>query len=192
MTGGSGDVDDQGGEIYGGLSMVAFTALYRTHRPAVTRYCAARVPGVAVEDLVADVFAQAWACRSSFDPERGPASGWALGIAANVVRQHYRKEERRQRAPARNAAQELPGQRIDLDEDAVIEELQSARRFPAVAEAMATMTDTERHVLALGAEPDLSYGAISDILGVPVGTVRSKMSRARAKLRTRCPASVNP
>jgi RNA polymerase sigma-70 factor (ECF subfamily) len=146
---------------------VDFEALFEDHFDSIYAYLARRVGPEIARDLAAETFTRAYAGRKRFDPERGEPRAWLFGIANNLLRHHYRDEERRLRAFARV---ELPPR------DGAPEE-------PSVAEALAVLSREERDVLLLFAWADLSYEQIADALGLPVGTVRSRLNRARTRMR---------
>ena len=118
--------------------------------------------------------------RSHFDRARECARPWLYGIAANVVAKHHRSEGRRLRATmrlaARRTATEDPADRAVPAVDAHV-------RWTRVADAVADLPDGERQALLLFAWEELSYDEIADALRVPVGTVRSRLNRARARVR---------
>ena len=104
---------------------------------------------------------------------------WLYGIAANVVAKHHRSEARRFRAMAR-----VPAER-PLDDDPAERAVAAAdagARWTRVMDAIGTLPEAERQVLLLFAWEELSYDEIALALGVPVGTVRSRLSRGRARL----------
>lgn len=119
-------------------------------------------------DLAAETFAQAFAGKRRFDPGRGEARAWLFGIAQNLLRRHYRDEERRLRLLGR------------LDPPA---DLSANREESSVASALTGLSVEERDVLLLYAWADLSYQEIATALRVPVGTVRSRLHSARARIR---------
>lgn len=100
---------------------------------------------------------------------------WLFGIAANLLRRHRRAEERRLRAYARAAM--APGDASAFD--GVDERLDAAAATVALAHALASLGPGERDVLLLHAWADLSYEQIAGALAIPVGTVRSRLHRAR-------------
>lgn len=114
--------------------------VYSEHADGLFGYLARRVGPELAEDLLADTFVEAMASVSSFDPERGSVRTWLFGIASNLVRRHWRTEERRLRALARDAASPVTGidplltvtsvvDRVDAatEVDALIDELGRAR-----------------------------------------------------------------
>ena len=149
------------------MTGVDFEALFEEHFDAIYGYLARRVGPDLARDLAAETFTRAYAARRRFDPERGEPRAWLFGIANNLLRHHYRDEERRLRAFARV---ELPAR------DAAPEE-------PSVAEALSVLSREDRDVLLLFAWADLSYEKIAEALSLPVGTVRSRLNRARTRMR---------
>lgn len=156
-----------------------FSAVYTAHVDAIYGFLARRVGAQLAEELTAQTFVEALARHDRYDPERGPIAPWLFGIAANLLRRHYRQEERALRAIAAYAGR-IPV--ADDDEERVESRVTADERWPAVAEALLTMSPGERDVLLLYAWADLPYSAIAGVLDVPVGTVRSRLSRARGRL----------
>jgi RNA polymerase sigma-70 factor (ECF subfamily) len=150
------------------VDVAAFERLFEDEFDAVYGYLARRVGRELARDLAAEAFTAAFAARRRFDPSRGTPRGWLFGIATNLLRHHYRAEERRLRALAR------------LDER---REEQAAPEEPRLAAALAALAAEERDVLLLYAWADLAYDELARALGIPVGTVRSRLHRARARLR---------
>lgn len=142
--------------------------MFEEHFDAIYGYLARRVGPEVGRDLAAETFARAFAARKKFDPLRGEARAWVFGIAANLVRRHYRDEERRLRALAR----------LDAPSGAEDEPTE-----PRIAVALAEMPQAERDTLLLYAWADLSYEEIAVALDIPLGTVRSRVHRARHRMR---------
>ena len=156
-----------------------FGLVYDRHADAVFGYFARRVPRTEVPDLVAETFRIAFDTRARFDPERVRARPWLYGLATNVLRHHLRSARREQAAHLR-----LPGPDPDpTDEDTVAAALDAATEWPAVAAALDGLAPIDRDALLLHAWDGLSYADIAAATGVPVGTVRSRINRARRRLR---------
>jgi RNA polymerase sigma-70 factor (ECF subfamily) len=156
-----------------------FTPLFDRHAAAVHHYLARRIGPVA-EDLLAETFLVAFRERGRYRPERVDVRPWLFGIATNLLRQHLRQEKRRYRALARSAA-EPAGQAFPTDEAAERVDARSLRR--ELAAALAALHRRDRDVLLLAAWADLSYPEIAAVLEIPVGTVRSRLNRARRLVR---------
>jgi len=130
------------------------------------------------EDLVSLTFLDAWRLRGKVDEEGGSLRPWLLGIATNVTRNTRRAARRHAAALAR-----LPRDEVERDfADEVAARLDDTAELALVRTALATLRRPEREVLALCVWSGLDYRAAAEALGVPVGTVRSRLSRARAKL----------
>jgi RNA polymerase sigma-70 factor (ECF subfamily) len=161
----------------------AFAALFDRHADAVHRYVARRLGGEVADDLVAETFTTAFQQRHRYDPARGAgtdARPWLLGMATNLVGRHRRAEARRFRAMARVPALADHDEPLaDRAADRVV--ARAVRR--ELAAALAALPARHRDVLLLVAWGDLSYGEAAQALGIPVGTVRSRLNRARRKLR---------
>ena len=145
----------------------AFEELFEREFDSVYGYLARRVGPELGRDLASETFTRAFAARKRYDPGRGDARPWLYGIANNLLRRHYRDEERRLRALAR----------LDIRREAAPPE------ESRLAAALATLPPQERDALLLFAWADLGYEEIATILEVPVGTVRSRLHRARARVR---------
>ena len=156
-----------------------FAALFDRHAPYIHRYLARRVGRQAADDLVAETFLAAFRKRRRYDVTRSDARPWLYGIATNLVGQHRREEIRQYRLhQAAGVDPKLPdhADRVVADVTA-----QSARVL--LAEALAGLLGGDRDVLVLIAYEDLNYEEVALALGIPVGTVRSRLHRARAQLR---------
>jgi RNA polymerase sigma-70 factor (ECF subfamily) len=158
---------------------VRFGEIFDRHFAEIDRYLARRVGTTLADDLAAETFVVAFRSRARFDPAAPDARPWLFGIAANLVRRHWRTERRRLRAYARTGVD--PVDQGDADDIARRVDAVSAR--PLLAGALASLSRADREILLLFAWAELSYEEIAVALGVPVGTVRSRLSRARARIR---------
>lgn len=151
-----------------------FSALYRQHSAAIIRYLRRRLGDGPAEDAAAEVFMRAFRRFASFDPNQGDGSAlpWLFGIAGHVVRERWRAERRRLRLLERLAETELPDRqdvdRVELD--------------PALIRGLRALTSDDRETLLVVVWGELSYDEAAAALGVPIGTVRSRLSRARRQL----------
>jgi RNA polymerase sigma-70 factor (ECF subfamily) len=156
----------------------AFGLIYDRHAATVLRFLGRRVGAEVAEGLVGELFRIAFERRKTFDASRASALPWLYGIGSNLLLKHRRGEARRLRASARMAAAgEAAGRRAS----AVA--LDARLLFPRVADAIEALPDGEREALLLFAWEDLSYQGVAEALELPVGTVRSRLNRARAHLR---------
>lgn len=147
----------------------AFGTIFERHFDAVYGYARRRVGSELAEEIATETFVHAFDRRKSFQVDRGDARPWLLGIAGNVLRRHWRTERRRLEAYARSAG------RGDSAAD-------DGARIEVVA-ALDGLSRDEREALFLFAVADLSYEEIADALRIPIGTVRSRLARARARVR---------
>lgn len=148
-----------------------FLVVFERHYEAISRYLARRLPSDTAADLSSEVFTQAFAGRARFDGGVGEPVAFLYGIAANLIRRQRRQEERMLRAYAR-AGVEGPAPDPNIEDSA------------AIAAALLDLRPEEREVLLLHTWADLDYEQIAAALRVPVGTVRSRLHRGRARLRT--------
>ncbi len=133
------------------------------------------------DDLAQETFAVAFERRSSFNPSHESARPWLFGIAGNLLRHHGRTERRQLLAYARSGVDPASDPGFEAAEDRV----DAGALGPALARALASLRHRDREVLLLHAWADLSYEEIARALGVPVGTVRSRLFRARRRIRKR-------
>ncbi|MGW4909827.1 RNA polymerase sigma factor [Streptomyces sp. NPDC004270] len=131
------------------------------------------------EDVMAATFMEAWRLREKVDPTGGSLRPWLLGIATNTARNQYRSN-RRYRAAAAAAAAELS---VPDHAEEVAARLDDRERLATALTALASLRRPEREVIALCLGEGLDYEAAAEALGIPVGTVASRLSRARRKLR---------
>jgi RNA polymerase sigma factor (sigma-70 family) len=156
----------------------AFGELFECHARRIYNYCFRRTGDWALaEDLTSVVFLECWR-RRAVAPEGDDLIPWLFGIATNVCRRQWRSLARHRAALKRlPPAEEAPG-----FADEMVERLDDERRMRAVLEAVSQLPRREQDVLALCAWAELTYAEAAAALGVPVGTVRSRLARARARL----------
>jgi RNA polymerase sigma factor (sigma-70 family) len=157
----------------------AFGMLFERHAPTIYNYCFRRVGSWAVaEDLVSIVFLEAWRRVDKKLPS-GKELPWLFGIATNVVR-NRRRSERRYAAALRRVSQPSSEPSFADDSDERIDDEELMGRALAL---LARLPRREQEVFALCAWSGLSYEDAAIALRIPVGTVRSRLSRARARLQ---------
>jgi RNA polymerase sigma-70 factor, ECF subfamily len=157
----------------------AFAALFERHAKAIYNYCFRRVGDWSVaEDLLSIVFLEAWKLRAR-EVQPGKVLPWLYGIATNVVR-NQRRSERRYTAALRRVPK--PGPEADFSPDAD-ERIDDEARMRTTLALLSGLPRRELDVLVLCAWCELSYEDASIALGIPIGTVRSRLSRARRRLR---------
>ena len=158
---------------------LVFAAVFDRHYDAVHRYLARRVGSDLADDLAAETFTTAFDVRRRYDTAHPDARPWLFGIATNLVRHHHRGEARRLRAYARL---ERPAD-ADGGFGGIEARVDAGRVGPAIADAVTRLSTGDRDVLLLFAWADLRYEEIAVALRIPVGTVRSRLHRARYRLR---------
>jgi RNA polymerase sigma factor (sigma-70 family) len=156
----------------------SFGDLFERHARAISVFCFRRTADWALaEDLTSVVFLEAWRRRSDVRLVRESALPWLFGIATNVLR-NQRRSLRRHRA----ALERLPLEHEPDFADEAAERLDDERRMQEILAAFAALPQREREVIVLCRWSELSYEEAAVALGVPVGTVRSRLARARVRL----------
>jgi RNA polymerase sigma-70 factor, ECF subfamily len=153
----------------------AFAEVARRHEVAVHAYLARRAGRQAADDLLAEVWLRAFAARGGYDTAYSDARPWLYGIARNVLREHWRTSRGDERAAAAEAGAD--------PWDGINARLDSAGRARAIMPAVRALPAAEREVLLLVAWEQLTPAEAAKVLGVPQGTARSRLHRARATLR---------
>ncbi|KQX48153.1 RNA polymerase subunit sigma [Streptomyces sp. Root66D1] len=133
----------------------------------------------AAEDVVSSAFLEAWRCRGKVHADGGSLRPWLLGIATNIMRGAAREARRRDAALAR-----VPERGVLPDfADEVLARMTDGEQVRAARAALGKLRRREREVFTLVVWAGLDYAAAGEALGIPVGTVRSRLSRARERLR---------
>jgi RNA polymerase sigma factor (sigma-70 family) len=165
----------------------AFGSLFDDYARAVYNH-AFRLTGdwSAAEDVLSLTFLEAWRLRPAVNLDGGSLRPWLLGIATNTAR-NTRQAARRYEA----AVGRLPGEEVfpDFTEE-LVGRIDDAGRLAELQTALSRLRRPEREVVALCIWSGLDYTAAAQALGIPVGTVRSRLSRARKKLRKMAGAEV--
>ena len=156
-----------------------FALLFDRHYDHVWRYVCRRCGATVADELASEVFVRALAGRSALGRGEINVRAWLYGIATNLLREHSRSEARRWRAYARAAPPTATSGGLDDVEGRV----DAAARGPAVARALAGLQTGDREALLLLALTELDYAGIAIATGVPIGTVRSRLHRARRQVR---------
>lgn len=148
-----------------------FSSLYERHLGAVASYVARRTGPELSEDLTAEVFVRAFRKRAVFRDEHGSALPWLLGIANNLIADHRRAEQRRLEL-LRRLATARP----------VSPETSIGALGPELVDELLRIPAADRDTLLLVVWGELSYAEAATALGVPIGTIRSRIARARHRL----------
>jgi RNA polymerase sigma-70 factor, ECF subfamily len=156
----------------------SFAVIFDRHFGVIHAYLQRRAGPDLADELAAQAFAVAFDRRARYDAARPDARPWLFGIATNLLARHRRQEIRQLRAFARTGIDPV------LDQfDGIEARLDASARRRELAETLARLTPEELDALLLYAWADLSYAEIAQALGIPIGTVRSRLSRARGHVR---------
>ncbi len=155
----------------------SFEAAFEAEFAPLHRYLARRLGQSVADELAAETFAVAFRNWDRLDPAR-PVRPWLYGIAANLVRHHWRKERRMLRAYARTGVDP-----VFAEDDEAVERTDADTRVRELAAALAELRRDEREILLLNAWAELTDSEIADALGLPLGTVKSRLHRTRERLR---------
>ncbi|WP_223166869.1 RNA polymerase sigma factor [Nonomuraea sp. SYSU D8015] len=167
-----------------------FGEIYDRYIGEIHAYLGRRLDRQAADDLAAEVFLTAFRKRETFDARRGEVRAWLYGIATNLIALHRRAETRRLAALQRSAkAQQGPEHG---HEDHVVTRVDAASAAQGrLAAELRALPDGDRDVLLLSALGELSHEEVAKALDIPYGTVGSRLSRVRKKLRAAL-GGVNP
>ena len=149
----------------------AFAAVFDRHHDAIHAYLRARVGEALADELAAETFLRALRNARRYDTSYDDARPWLYAIATNLVAGHRRAESRRMRAYAR----------VPLAD--IAPDVRVGAMAPALVDALEALAPADRDTLLLFAWGELGYEEVARALRVPVGTVRSRIHRARAQLR---------
>ncbi|WP_084010889.1 RNA polymerase sigma factor [Pseudofrankia sp. DC12] len=180
--------DDLLARVAAGDGGAAFGCLFRKHSTAVYSYCFHRLGSwSAAEDATSVVFLEAWRRRADAVVVSGSLRPWLLGVATNVMRNQHRAARRYDAALRR-----LPPPETQPDpSDDVAGRIDDERQMAAVLGELKALKRNELEVIMVVAVEGLTYAEASVSLGIPVGTVRSRLARARARLAARRPSVVS-
>jgi RNA polymerase sigma-70 factor (ECF subfamily) len=157
----------------------AFAVIFDRYYAEIHGYVARRLGHSAADDTASETFLVAFARRGQYDLARHDARPWLYGIASNLIARHYREEKRRYRALARTGIDEV----IDGHGEGIDTRLDAQARRASLAAALTRISDADRDVLLLVAWADLTSEEAGQALGIPAGTARSRLHRARKSLR---------
>ena len=162
----------------------AFVALYRRHRDAVYRfallYCGSTS---AAADVTQDTFIHFMSRPGQYDPARGGVGPWLCGVARNLARKLAGVRE-----DPTDPAELVDDARLDdaqVDRDGPLERVLRTEASEQVRRAIAAIAPHYRDILILCELGEMSYAEAAQVCGIDIGTVRSRLSRARAQLAQR-------
>jgi RNA polymerase sigma-70 factor (ECF subfamily) len=155
-------------------------AWFERYVQVIHRYAARRVGTNHARDVAAETFRIALERFGDYDASRGHERAWLYGIASNILRRHARTEARQLRVRARaSAAGGVPGDPL-VDSDSRLDAIGEVTR---VAARVIDLDPDDRELLVLVAWERLSSAEVAEVLGIPAGTVRSRLRRIRSQLR---------
>ncbi|WP_208322749.1 RNA polymerase sigma factor [Salinibacterium sp. ZJ454] len=157
----------------------AFGDLYLRHAAAVHRYSWRRAGEAVADDVTAETFLVAFEKRERFDLSIDDAKPWLFGIATNLLHGHRRAEARRLKTAARAADPDI----VDDHSVRAGDLIDAASTMRIVARTLRKMPTVDRDCLLLYLQGELTYEDIAHAMGIPIGTVRSRLNRARRVLR---------
>jgi RNA polymerase sigma factor (sigma-70 family) len=157
-----------------------FGAVFDRHFATIHRYLERRVGRDGADELAGEVFRIAFEQRRRFRPLHQSALPWLYGLATNLTLKHWRGDARAARALARLQAASRNGDgRLEAAEDRLSAEAARTR----LLEALAALNPGDRDVVVLVAWEELTYEEVAAALDIPLGTVRSRLNRARRVFR---------
>ena len=172
FEGGAAQSDPEASQVVGGW--------FEQHVDVIHAYVCRRAGQEIALDVTAETFRVALAQFDRYDPALGHERAWLYGIASNLLRRHWRSEQRALRSQHRSAASaSVTGDPLLAVED----RLDARRDVDRVLEAVALLDPDDRDVLLLTVWEGLTSAEVAAALGIPAGTVRSRLSRIRAQLR---------
>jgi RNA polymerase sigma-70 factor (ECF subfamily) len=159
------------------MMAVSFEEAFASEFATLHRYLRRRVGESTADELAAQTFATAYASWHRFDPSRS-LRPWLYGIAANLLRHHWRSERRMLRAYARTGIDP-----VVADDDETVARLDADAQRRVLAAALGELRPQDREILLLHAWAELSDSEIGAALSLPTGTVKSRLHRTRERLR---------
>ncbi len=170
-----------------GNAIAAVSAWYEAHGETIFVYVARRLGQENARDVTADVFRSAIEGHHRFDRDAGTPLSWLYGIATNLIRRHWRTEQRRLRALNRltgsvNTEAAVAARQPELSERP-IERLDAHHRVEKLLAAVELLDPEDRDLLVLIAWEAKNHTEVGAILGIPPGTVASRLHRIRTQLR---------
>jgi RNA polymerase sigma factor (sigma-70 family) len=157
-----------------------FGVVFDRHFATIHRYLERRVGRDGADELAGEVFRIAFEQRRRFRPVYESALPWLYGLATNLLLKRWRADARAARALARLQAASLNG---DGELEAAEERLSMAQTRTQLLEALAGLEPGDRDVVVLVAWEELTYEEVAAALDIPLGTVRSRLNRARRAFR---------
>lgn len=158
---------------------LAYDDVFVAEFDSLHAYFARRLGTSLADELASETFAIAYRQWSDLDPSR-PVRPWLYGIAANLLKRHWRSEGRMLRAYARSGHDP-----VLADDERSLDRIEAQSAGVAIAAALATLRPRDREILFLNAWAGLSDAEIADAMQLPLGTVKARLSRTKARMRNR-------
>jgi len=158
----------------------AFAELFDRHARAVNAFATYRIGRHAAEDVLSETFLVAFRRRADFDTDVESAGPWLLGIASRLIRRHRAVEARQWRSFAASISQHEHSSLGGLED--ALTRVDAEREVETLKARIAALAPKDRETLLLYAWQGMSYDEVAAALGVPVGTVRSRLNRVRRRL----------
>ncbi|RZU50707.1 RNA polymerase sigma-70 factor (ECF subfamily) [Krasilnikovia cinnamomea] len=157
-----------------------FAAVFDRHYRRIYAYAARRLGPDLAEDVASETFMVAFSRIDGYDMSYPDAAPWLYGIASNLIARQGRAESKRYKTLAKLS----PDEAVGAHDDAVAGRLDAATAKGRLARALRRLSAANRDVLLLVAWAGLSQPEVAAALGIPAGTVRSRLHRARQEMRT--------
>lgn len=155
-----------------------FAVVFDRYYVEIHRYVGRRLGRDLADDIASETFLVAFARRGRYDLTQRDARPWLYGIASNLIARHHRAEQRRYRAMARAGADDID----QGDADTAVARVDAQARRRSLATALAGISEGDRDVLLLVAWADFTSDEAGRALGIPAGTARSRLHRARQRI----------
>ena len=156
-----------------------FAVIFDRHANEIQRYASRRLGLQAAADVVSEVFLAAFRNRGRYQPSRADARPWLYGIATKVISQQLRAEGRR----AHLLAAVATASPAEFAADDIGDQIAAQRLHQELLGVLAGLSPADRELVLLVAWAELSYEEVAQALQIPIGTVRSRLHRVRAKVR---------
>lgn len=163
-----------------------FTPVFERHHEAVFGFAGAAVGVNQAADIASETFLRAFELRHRYDAGYPSAKPWLFGITANLIADHYRRRARQHRAYRRLSGRIEVWDQFEAEADSRSDAIALA---PMIEQALRSLRPEELSVVSLFVFEGFSYAEISRALSIPEGTVRSRLSRARGRLRNQIGSS---
>jgi RNA polymerase sigma factor (sigma-70 family) len=158
-----------------------FVGIFERHGQAIHSYLVRRAGSQQAEDLFSEVWLRAFKARTTYDTSRGDALPWIYGVARNTLRSHWRCGTRSFAGAYEASTDDAPELSYDPWPD-VDGEMDALRVSAALHDALAALEPADREVILLSAWEQLEPKEIAEVLGMPAGTVRWRLHKARSAL----------